>query len=475
VAEVPPTRMREEQATSGFDLLVLAGNDAGKRFTFEGPEALIGSSLPPGGGIELSDPTISERHAVLRMHRENLLIELLDPLASPLRINDLERARGIVRPGDRVAIGRVVLEVRLHEGLSLSGVLQRREGPSAPRHSGVLDPMGLSDESTLVPSPTESADGAQTLLRPMALVSADRGHLNVIQGGELVGRARFELDRDVLTVGRAHGSDIEVADRGVSRAHAEFVWEDACLVLFQKSPANFTFVNGERVTVSRRLKEGDKIQIADVLLLEVEGLPKGDLAGSGPASFGDLSSAMEARLKLERQIEAEFLRRGSMLDVDVAGSSEMKEPGTSPAHIILSFERFRDYVANTVREFGGCVLNSNGDELMCFFEDTHQAVRAGSAILERLDEFNKTQNLLSKPFRFRLGIHTGDCLVDLVHGRAFSPLVDLAGHLQKAAGVNELVISADTLAALPKGVPFELVGELERHALQFYRLTSFIR
>jgi len=475
LAEVSSTPSPEEQAASGIDLLVLEGNDAGKCFTFEGHEVLIGRSLPPGSGIELSDPTISERHALLRMHRGQLMIELLDPLQSPLRINDLERARGILRPGDRLTIGRVVMQVRTRAGLSLTGILQPRGSSSGQLRPDLRTPPSDLEESTLVPRPQEEPDGCQTLLRPISIVSANHGHLNVLQGAQLVSKPRFELDRDVISIGRAHGSDIEVADRSVSRSHAEFVWEDGSLLLMQKSPANFTFVNGERVTVSRRLHEGDKIQIADVLLLQVEGLPKEGSAAPAPASFGDLSSAMEARLKLERQIESEFMRCGSMLDVDVAGSSEMKAPGTSPAHIILSFERFRDYVANTVREFGGRVLNSNGDELMCFFEDTYAAVRSASAILERLDDFNASQNLLSRPFRFRLGIHTGDCLVDLVHGRAFSPLVDLAGHLQKAAEVNQLVISEDTLAVLPKGLPFEPAGELERHRLRYYRLTSFLR
>jgi len=471
VAERSVEKIRPERAASGIDLLVLEGNDAGKRFTFDGAEALIGSAVP-ADGIELCDPSILPRHAVLRTHGDKWMIELLDPLAPPLRINDRERARGTVRPGDRVKIGRVVLEITEHAGMSLRGILQsgRRR-----RHVAELDrPDTDRSGSTLIPAVSDDADASGTLLRPISRVAIDRGHLTVLQGAHLVARSRFELDAEVTTLGRSVGADIQITDRGVSRAHAELVWEDGALVLMQKSPTNFTFVNGDRVTVSRRLVEGDKIQIADVLVLQVEGLPKRSSADPGPNSFGDLSKAMEARLRLERQIEAEFLRRGSMLDVDVAGSSEMKQPGTAPAHIILSFERFRDFVANTVREFGGKVLNSNGDELMCFFEDTYGAVRAGSAILQRLGEFNRTQNLLPKPFRFRIGIHTGDCLVDLVNGRAFSPLVDLAGHLQKEAPVNGLLISADTLAVLPAGMPFEPAGQIARHSMATYRLTSFL-
>ena len=58
------------------------------------------------------------------------------------------------------------------------------------------------------------------------------------------------------------------------------------------------------------------------------------------------------------------------------------------------------------------VLNSNGDELMCFFESTPNAVEAGTAILGRLDAFNGSENELDSPFRLRIGIHTGASLLD---------------------------------------------------------------
>ena len=225
----------------------------------------------------------------------------------------------------------------------------------------------------------------------------------------------------------------------------------------QHSPRGFTFVNGERVTGSRVLRSGDRIQISDAVLLEVCAL-----AGSTPdpqlhRRFVDLSDAMEERLRLEAEIEKEFWRRGSMFDVDVVDSSGMKVPPAVPAHIILSFERFRAFVEQVIREFSGVVLNSNGDELMCFFEGAEQAVRAGSRLIRGLEAFNATQNLLERPFRCRIGIHSGECLVDLANGRAFSSVLDVAGHLQKAAEVNGMLVSEDTFRALPEGLPLEPV------------------
>jgi len=125
-------------------------------------------------------------------------------------------------------------------------------------------------------------------------------------------------------------------------------------------------------------------------------------------------------------------------------------------------------------EYGGHVLNSNGDELMCYFESTLDSVRAGSQILARLDDFNADENVLSAPFRFRLGIHTGQSLVDLDQGVAYSPVLDVAGHLQKLADENGLLISEQTITALPDGLPFEPAGEMEREGLEYYRLVGAI-
>ena len=450
---------------ASIDLLVVAGADAGQRFTFDAPEGVIGSQPPEGvsGSIRLSDPSVARQQARLWWEGRELRLSHLEGATLPTRINGVARGHAVLVPGDRIEVGNVVLEVCPHEGTSLASLLQPVAAAPDPRKQGAPEAAFLDDQ-----------DACTTVVRPIPIAPLPlRGYLTVLQGGHALGERRFELRGDVITIGRGKGSQIEVRDRGVSRQHAELVFEGGTLVLVQKSPANFTFVNGERVADSCTLRDGDKIQIADVAVLEVGGLSQAGARTAG-SSFGGLSHAMEERLRLERRIEAEFLRRGSMLDVDVAGSAEMKQPGTNPAHIILSFERFRDFVANTVKEFQGVVLNSNGDELMCFFEDTYNAVRSGSAVLQRLADFNRVQNLLKRPFRFRLGIHTGDCLVDLVNGRAFSPLVDTAGHLQKQADVNGMLISHETFVALPPGLPFEPAGELARSGIAVYRLAAFL-
>lgn len=161
---------------------------------------------------------------------------------------------------------------------------------------------------------------------------------------------------------------------------------------------------------------------------------------------------------------------GTFLDIDVVSSREMKTGSAKAEHIIVSFDRFRRYVGGICREFDGQVLNSNGDELMCFFESAADAILAGSAILERLEDFNRELNLLSQDFRFRLGAHTGHSLVDLDAGVAYSAVLDTAGHIQKLADPNTLVISQTTLDSLPNAIPVTPVGELTDGGRTLYRV-----
>ena len=134
----------------------------------------------------------------------------------------------------------------------------------------------------------------------------------------------------------------------------------------------------------------------------------------------------------------------TFVDIDVAKSFQLKADAPDPARIILSFERWRAWVMRMVDEFDGEVLNSNGDELMSYFQSAVHGCRASRAILADLARFNAEENELTQPFRLRIGIHTGQSLVDRDRGIAYSPVLDVAGHLQKQAPVDGLLLSEAT-------------------------------
>jgi signal transduction histidine kinase len=88
--------------------------------------------------------------------------------------------------------------------------------------------------------------------------------LFVIRGNDQ--GARFELDTDVLTVGRDSTNGIQLHDTEVSRRHAELRREDRSLVIADLGSSNGTFVNGRRVE-TQSLASGDQLQLGSTLLL----------------------------------------------------------------------------------------------------------------------------------------------------------------------------------------------------------------
>jgi len=470
---------RREDPTQSvvLELMVLEGADAGQQFTVDGAEVLIGRGKPTvgrTGAIFLHDRTISSRQAMIYTTPDGWILEHCTGARNPSRVNGKPISRRAIELGDRIQMGRVVMEVRTRQGLALGALLQASttdtESADATRSRGLV-----TTRTELRAPPEEST----TDVRERAV---RRASLTLVRGlPELEGK-RFPIQADATTLGRSIQSDVRILEAGISRLHAELVWEEGELVLLQRSATNSTSVNGVPVLSRQVIESGDEILLADqvALRLELEAPPleSGEIEETPtplpPSRRRSLKEEMEEKLERDRRIEEEFSATGSFMDIDVVGSYRMKQEAPRPAHIIVAFERFRAFVERTVTEFEGQVLNSNGDELMCFFDSTLLSVRAASQILARLDVFNLNENVLPMPFRFRIGIHTGTSLVDRERGVAYSPVLDIAGHLQKLAETNGLLISRDTLEALPEGLPFASAGMLENERIPIYRLSALI-
>ena len=315
-----------------------------------------------------------------------------------------------------------------------------------------------------------ASDSTQFAVAPVA-------HLVVISGQSTGLERRFPILPGKTRIGREVGSEVQLLEPAVSRRHAVVVWEGDAPFIEHLSSTNQTIVNSERVAGRRALRHGDTIDLAGQVALRVEFIDAPAIAGaaaaqaSAPAPAPERPSAtlrqkLEEQLRLEPEIQEQFLRTGAFLDVDVAGSYAL-EAGPPAAKIAVSFERWREFIMDRVRVrgAGGELLNSNGDEVMCMFSDAGSAVAGGIAILEELPEFNRTENLLSGPFRLRVGIHYGTCAVDVEQGRAYSQVLDVAGHLQKEAQIDGLLISQQMFEQLGDAAEFEPAGVLTREGI----------
>lgn len=80
----------------------------------------------------------------------------------------------------------------------------------------------------------------------------------------------YEVGTGTTTLGRGLGCDIPLPDPGISRLHAELVWEGDRLVLVHKSGVNRTLVNGVELSDRIELVGGEEVQLADRVVLRVK-------------------------------------------------------------------------------------------------------------------------------------------------------------------------------------------------------------
>ncbi|HEY52069.1 MAG TPA: FHA domain-containing protein, partial [Caldilineae bacterium] len=115
----------------------------------------------------------------------------------------------------------------------------------------------------------------------------------ILQRGE-GGSQRWPLNQELMNIGRGPDCDIVLPDRVVSREHAFIQRREDGYYLFDRNSKNGTFVNGEAVTASRVLHDGDEIQIALRFRLTFV-----EAGATAPLTMDLVSPASESGLQLD--------------------------------------------------------------------------------------------------------------------------------------------------------------------------------
>ena len=92
----------------------------------------------------------------------------------------------------------------------------------------------------------------------------------------------YELNNEVLNLGRDITNDIVINDREVSRHHLRFTKGADGFTLEDLGSTNGTFVNGKRVTGAMGLKNGDMVGLGETVTLQYE-VGRPGAAASPPA------------------------------------------------------------------------------------------------------------------------------------------------------------------------------------------------
>ena len=163
-----------------------------------------------------------------------------------------------------------------------------------------------------------------------------------------------------------------------------------------------------------------------------------------------LSEKLKNYFQLQDSIKSEY-REITFVDIDVAGSTNLKA-GEPKEAVVYSFGQYNQILDNLAQKHRGEEFNCIGDERILMFINPTDAVKMGVELQNTLIGFNKdkTKNRLSKPFKTRIGINTGDCLIDpmLENSDVADHTLDVACHLQKYGEPGTVYISENTYSNL---------------------------
>jgi pSer/pThr/pTyr-binding forkhead associated (FHA) protein len=95
--------------------------------------------------------------------------------------------------------------------------------------------------------------------------NAPATHLVVVEPRVRKGQA-YQLDRDEMTVGRAAGCQVALADDYASSLHARVFRREGGLFLEDLGSTNGTFLNDRKVTGAVPMQRGDRVKIGGTVL-----------------------------------------------------------------------------------------------------------------------------------------------------------------------------------------------------------------
>ena len=492
--------------------LVLEAVAGDRRFSLAGREALV-VGRDPVSDLPILDPAVSRRHAELRADERESLVHVTDfGSRNGTWINNTRVARGVLRPGDRIAFGTVSFTLHVV--------------PSTPvRASTVLpasDPGATLLRERVVPSrdealadvarDTEGSERATQRLTQLVRIAQRLGALGDLDGLlEAIAADLFETfdaDRVAILLSAPDGSlETRVSrdrrgsiPRPVPRAIANGVAERQVALLTNDASADARTAGESVMQQSVKSAMAAPLlgeQRASIGVLYVDHLrdravfDDDDLALL-VAFAGIAAAAVERETAAEQLIQAARVRENferyftPQIAERIAASSTSVKPGGTRLPVVVLFSDIRGFtaiaetlppmqMASQLNEYftamvecvfrhGGALDKFIGDAIMAYWgapeardDDVDCAVAAALDMQASLATLNARWHEEGRPvWQIGIGIHQGDAFV----GNIGSPrrleftligdTVNVASRLCSLAQADELLVSESIVESVSR-------------------------
>lgn len=102
----------------------------------------------------------------------------------------------------------------------------------------------------------------------------------------------YDLNKDIVTIGRDITNDIVINDPEVSRHHLRFTRGAGGYTIEDLGSTNGTFINGQRITGAKPLNNGDMIGLGETVTLGYEAMRS--MSGASPEEGGGMQATLQS-------------------------------------------------------------------------------------------------------------------------------------------------------------------------------------
>jgi pSer/pThr/pTyr-binding forkhead associated (FHA) protein len=246
---LPGGRERKKDGTIPDGLVitveVIEGPDEGLRHQVRGSRTVFGRK---DAEVELSDPTVSGRHAMLEM------------VGGKLFLTDLGSTNGTTLNGDRIESAPVqnLDQLGLGDTRILLTVVEDKYGAylaaEVPADEDLDDSRVEDTEATVIEEALPNPD----------LDSTIKVMLDVVAGPDQ--GKKFQVARRSTVIGRSEKADLRLSDTGVSQRHCQIeIHNKDKMTIKDLASSNGTRLNDHYVSAVK-IRHGDLVQIGETII-----------------------------------------------------------------------------------------------------------------------------------------------------------------------------------------------------------------
>ncbi|MSQ60128.1 MAG: FHA domain-containing protein [Betaproteobacteria bacterium] len=136
--------------------------------------------------------------------------------------------------------------------------------------------------------------------------------------------------------------------------------------------------------------------------------------------------------------------RAAILFADVAGSSRLYETLGDQAALFMIAQCLEE-IGYVARQFGGEVIKSIGDEIMCLFAESQAALRASAEMQSTVTRLAESSD---SPLQLRVGFHHGDVL--RANSDVFGDTVNVAARVVRLCRPGQILTTSQAIGELPE-------------------------